>query len=99
MEPLAVMIKPASGLCNMKCAYCFYRDEMKKRERGSLGFMSEETLKNVIRKTLPRAKESIYYIFQGGEPTLRGISDRSVIRRDQGDPRCLQTGCRRRRLF
>lgn len=73
MEPLAVMIKPASGFCNMKCAYCFYRDEMKKRERGYLGFMSEETLKNVIRKTLPRAKESIYYIFQGGEPTLRGI--------------------------
>lgn len=34
--------------------------------------MSEETLKNIIRKTLPRAEDGISYAFQGGEPTLRG---------------------------
>ena len=35
--------------------------------------MSEETLKNVIRKTMLRAEGRITYAFQGGEPTLRGI--------------------------
>lgn len=73
MSPLAVMLKPASGMCNMKCDYCFYCDEMEKRRQASYGFMTEETLKNIIRKTLAGAKDSVYYIFQGGEPTLRGI--------------------------
>lgn len=74
MSPLVVMIKPASGMCNMKCDYCFYCDEMEKRRQASYGFMTEDTLKNIIRKTLTGAKESVYYIFQGGEPTLRGIA-------------------------
>lgn len=30
MPPISVMIKPASGLCNMKCDYCFYSDEAKR---------------------------------------------------------------------
>ena len=25
-DELAVLVKPASGLCNMACTYCFYRD-------------------------------------------------------------------------
>lgn len=70
---LSVMIKPASGNCNMRCDYCFYCDEMANREQQSYGFMSEETLKNVIRKTMPQARYHITYAFQGGEPTLRGL--------------------------
>lgn len=30
MPPISVLIKPSSGMCNMKCDYCFYCDEMKK---------------------------------------------------------------------
>ena len=52
MPPISVLIKPSSGMCNMKCDYCFYCDEMKKRMRESYGFMTEQTLKNVIRKTM-----------------------------------------------
>lgn len=73
MKPLVVMIKPASGQCNMRCDYCFYGDEMAHRDQASFGFMTEETLKAVIRKTMLRAEGSIYYVFQGGEPTLRGL--------------------------
>lgn len=73
MPPISVLMKPASGMCNMKCEYCFYCDEMKKRSAGSLGFMSEETLRNVIRKTMCRAEGFISYAYQGGEPTLRGL--------------------------
>lgn len=74
MPAVSVLIKPASGMCNMQCDYCFYRDETSKREQGSYGFMTEDTLKNVIRKTLLSADTAIHYMFQGGEPTLAGVS-------------------------
>lgn len=35
--------------------------------------MSEQTLKNVIRRTILRAEGMISYAFQGGEPSLRGL--------------------------
>ncbi len=73
MPPLSILLKPSSGLCNMSCDYCFYCDEMEKRDKSSLGFMSEETLKNIIRRTLLRAERGISYAYQGGEPTLRGL--------------------------
>lgn len=73
MPPLSVMIKPSSGNCNMRCEYCFYCDEMRNRTQESYGFMTEDTLKNVIRRTLLRAEGYISYAFQGGEPTLRGL--------------------------
>ena len=66
-----ILIKPASGLCNMRCDYCFYCDEMQKREQESYGFMSEETLKNVIRRTMVHAQRQVNYAYQGGEPALR----------------------------
>lgn len=74
MPPVNVLLKPSSGACNMKCAYCFYCDEAKKREQMSYGFMTERTLKNVIRRTMLCAEGSISYAYQGGEPTLRGLN-------------------------
>ena len=70
---LSVMIKPVSGLCNMRCDYCFYCDEAEKREQASFGLMSERTLKNIIRRTLTHVGGSYTLAFQGGEPTLRGL--------------------------
>ena len=58
----------------MYCDYCFYCDEAAKREQASYGMMSEDTLKNIIKKTLFQAKSDICFAFQGGEPTLRGLS-------------------------
>ena len=57
----------------MRCDYCFYNDEAAKRRQASFGFMSEQTLHNVIRRTLPRAEGMASFAFQGGEPTLRGM--------------------------
>ena len=34
MPTISVLIKPASGMCNMQCDYCFYCDEMKKKVTG-----------------------------------------------------------------
>ncbi|GLC82902.1 anaerobic sulfatase maturase [Lacrimispora brassicae] len=73
MPPVNLLIKPASGMCNMRCHYCFYHDITEKREQGSYGFMSEETLKNVLEKALDHADIACTIAFQGGEPTLAGL--------------------------
>ena len=51
-RPIHLLIKPASGNCNLRCAYCFYADITEKRETPSFGMMSEETLEAVVRKAL-----------------------------------------------
>lgn len=73
MPPITILMKPASGNCNLRCAYCFYYDTMEKREKASYGMMSEETLEAVIRQALAYAEGSCTIAFQGGEPTLRGL--------------------------
>lgn len=73
MPQIHVMIKPASGLCNMRCRYCFYADEMSKRDQASYGIMSVETLEHVIREIFHFAEEQCTIAFQGGEPTLAGL--------------------------
>lgn len=73
MPPISVLMKPASSMCNMRCDYCFYSDEAQKRTTASFGFMEETTLKNVIRRTLLQADGGASYVYQGGEPTLRGL--------------------------
>lgn len=73
MPPVNILVKPASGLCNMHCRYCFYADEMRNREQASYGIMSEEAAETVIRKTLSYAKSTCSIAFQGGEPTLAGL--------------------------
>ncbi|MBR4502630.1 MAG: anaerobic sulfatase maturase [Clostridia bacterium] len=73
MAAVSVLMKPASGLCNMACDYCFYCDESGKRERASYGMMSEDTLRNVIRRTMLNATGAVSFAYQGGEPSLRGL--------------------------
>ena len=73
MRSVSVLMKPSSGMCNMSCDYCFYCDEAKKRSMESYGFMTEQTLKNIIRKTMLYAEGAVSYAYQGGEPTLRGL--------------------------
>ena len=73
MPQINVMIKPASGLCNMRCQYCFYADEMSKRQQASCGIMSMETLECVIRELFSFAEGQCTIAFQGGEPTLAGL--------------------------
>ena len=74
MPPLSIMIKPASSLCNLRCKYCFYCDVAANREVFSLGKMSEETARKLIKDALEFADgSSVAFAFQGGEPLLRGI--------------------------
>lgn len=68
------LIKPASGLCNMRCRYCFYEDETNHRSVKNLGILPRETAELLIREALANAsrREGIHFAFQGGEPTLAG---------------------------
>ena len=73
MPPIQLLIKPASGACNMRCKYCFYADEMKHRETSVHPCMTRETLEILVKKTLETATERCLFGFQGGEPTLAGL--------------------------
>lgn len=74
MPDTTVLIKPASGLCNMRCRYCFYYGG----EGHSNGIMDDATLELTIKRTLEYAgadgrAHSVSLAFQGGEPTLAGL--------------------------
>ncbi|MBQ5986739.1 MAG: anaerobic sulfatase maturase [Clostridia bacterium] len=73
MPPLNMLIKPASGSCNLRCAYCFYYDEMENREQASYGRMTPETQELLVRRAFEYAEGSVMFSFQGGEPTLMGL--------------------------
>lgn len=75
MKYISLLIKPASSLCNMKCRYCFYYDVADHREIRSHGIMKEDTMKDLIDSVLGLDEEAdITFAFQGGEPTIAGLS-------------------------
>ncbi len=73
MPPIGVLIKPSSSKCNMRCNYCFYHSIADNRTTKDFGFMSEETIEQIIKKTLAFAGGKATFSFQGGEPTLCGL--------------------------
>lgn len=70
MPALSMLIKPASGNCNLRCKYCFYYDVIHKREVTNYGMMSEDTLEALVKKAFDYAENRVTFAFQGGEPTL-----------------------------
>lgn len=76
MKTLNIMLKPASSLCNMRCRYCFYADEATARAVPSYGMMTEATADALIDRVTEALSpgDTVQYIFQGGEPTLRGLA-------------------------
>ena len=74
MPPRNILLKPASGDCNLRCKYCFYCDEMHHRENSTYGRMSLETLEAVIARAMAESEGQCTFGFQGGEPTLAGLA-------------------------
>ena len=71
---LSVLIKPVSAQCNLDCAYCFYKDEIKRRIVSQYGMMNDATMKSVIKKSFEFCDGgNVSFCFQGGEPMLAGI--------------------------
>jgi uncharacterized protein len=72
MDPFSLLIKPVSADCNLRCAYCFYIDHLKKGEKNPR--MSDNVLETMIASYMKTNQNNRYsFGWQGGEPTLLGI--------------------------
>ena len=74
MPPITLLIKPASGACNMRCKYCFYSDVMENRSVANFGMLGDDLHEQMVKKALGEASGSVTFAFQGGEPTLAGAA-------------------------
>lgn len=68
-----VLIKPSSGLCNLRCRYCFYHSPKLNPDTDEHGFMKRETADKLIDRAFEYASQGVVFAFQGGEPTLCGL--------------------------
>ena len=78
-DSFSLLLKPASGDCNLRCGYCFY---LPKRELfPTPRRMSPETLEAVVRRFFACPMPVHAFAWQGGEPTLMGLDFyRSAVR-------------------
>ncbi|MBI1786956.1 MAG: anaerobic sulfatase maturase [Acidobacteria bacterium] len=71
----SLLIKPASAVCNLDCAYCFYLDrEADPYKALPARRMTEETLERLVDSYLFYSYPNSVFAFQGGEPTLAGAA-------------------------
>jgi uncharacterized protein len=73
--PFQVMAKPAGPVCNLSCAYCFYRHKTQRLHARHAFEMDSETLEIFVRSYIASqpAGYPVQFVWQGGEPTLCGI--------------------------
>jgi uncharacterized protein len=70
----SLLIKPASAICNLDCAYCFYLDrEADPYKDLAARTMSFDTLERLVDTFLFYSYPTSVFAFQGGEPTLAGL--------------------------
>lgn len=70
----SLLIKPASAVCNLDCAYCFYLDrEADPYKALPARRMTSDTLERLVDTWLFYSYPQSTFAFQGGEPTLAGL--------------------------
>jgi uncharacterized protein len=70
----SLLIKPASAVCNLDCAYCFYLDRDADPYKSlPARRMTGETLERLVDTYLFYSYPASIFAFQGGEPTLAGL--------------------------
>ena len=78
--------KPSASRCNLDCSYCFYLHKESLLEQPSHAGMSDEMLALYIRQYIEaQTGEEVVFTWQGGEPTLMGLSffEKVVALQDQ----------------
>lgn len=71
--PFTVVTKPTGAACNLDCTYCFFLSKELLYDHGSQ-MMSPQTLDTYVHDYLDSQPDGpVTMIWQGGEPTLRGI--------------------------
>ncbi|MFO7636123.1 MAG: radical SAM protein [Clostridia bacterium] len=99
LKKISLLIKPSSGACNQACSYCFYHALTDCREQKDHGPMSLETLEQVVIRAFETGAGCVQFVFQGGEPSLRGLDffmefERQVVKHNTKKAmvqRCFQT--------
>jgi len=70
----AMLAKPVSSACNLRCEYCYYTGKESALHIGTAR-MSDEVLESYIRQSLAMhgRKARVEFAWHGGEPTLAGL--------------------------
>ncbi|WP_140558158.1 anaerobic sulfatase maturase [Bifidobacterium sp. UTCIF-39] len=71
--PFSVVAKPTGAACNLDCQYCFFlsKELLYNAQRQQ---MSEATLERYVAEYLAASPDGeVTMLWQGGEPTLRGL--------------------------
>lgn len=70
------LIKPASSACNLRCRYCFYEDIAENRQVKNMGIMQADTVSLLLDQAFELVSPggAVHFAFQGGEPTVAGLS-------------------------
>lgn len=70
-----VMTKPSGPLCNIDCKYCFYLEKSKLFPDQKHWRMPDDVLESYIRQYIEaQDTPEIQFAWQGGEPTVLGVS-------------------------
>lgn len=69
------MVKPSGARCNIDCDYCFYLHKSDLLNQKSNVRLNDELLEQHIRQYIEgQTGEQVIFSWQGGEPTLMGLS-------------------------
>ena len=68
------MAKPMGSVCNLNCTYCYYLEKEKLYTKSATYRMNETGLETfVIQYIEAQDAPTVTFVWQGGEPTLKGI--------------------------
>lgn len=71
--PFSVVTKPTGAACNLDCQYCFFLSKELLYDAAAQT-MSEQTLERYVEAFLESSPDGeVTMLWQGGEPTLRGL--------------------------
>lgn len=76
-RPFHLMAKPVSYQCNIACDYCFYleKEQGTLKPRKATRHMDEPTLEAYVRQYIEaHPGNEVEFTWQGGEPTLAGMT-------------------------
>ncbi|CAM3960899.1 anaerobic sulfatase maturase [Vibrio neonatus] len=77
IKRMHIMAKPIGAVCNIDCNYCYYlsKQGLLDYKKGCSPEINDETLEHYIKSYISSQNASqIIFSWQGGEPTLLGVS-------------------------
>ena len=83
MKQLQFLIKPAAGYCNMRCQYCFYRDEQQNRVNPEDCMMTRATAETLIQRCFVEIEQG-GFVYRDDDPDqLAKVLEHDILHPDQ----------------